>query len=316
MNTKFPKARRGFTLIELLVVIAIIAILIGLLLPAVQKVREAAARIQCANNIKQITLSIHDYASVYNGTGLPAITVTTNSTPANNYTGSFFFQLLPYVEGTNIYNFGVQAAPANGGQSWAGWTDPPTNSVAVRQCAPKYFRCPSDTTLSPSGFPTDRDNSWAGASYVANFTVFGAGVHSGNAYLPQYNIGNIPDGTSQTIAICEAFGGFGPSSVGAGRLWAYPGWDWSGDGRYDAVFAWEGGPVMGAGQQCWNCVPQPLGSVLMANATWDHVQALHTSGCMVGMMDGSTRLVSNGITQLTWQNAITPADGIPLGSDW
>src|SRR5262245_29437844 len=101
--------RKGFTLIELLVVIAIIAILIGLLLPAVQKVREAAARAKCANNLKQLGIAVHAYEGVYQkfplGLELRAGSTTTRST--------FFIDLLPYIEQAPLHQQWDFANPAN-----------------------------------------------------------------------------------------------------------------------------------------------------------------------------------------------------------
>src|SRR5438067_769906 len=104
MITLSKTTRHGFTLIELLVVIAIIAVLIGLLLPAVQKVREAAARIKCANNLKQLGLAIHVYADVNNGMVPPG----GGCNPFFDWSdtgdlGSFHVFLLPYMEQDNLY---------------------------------------------------------------------------------------------------------------------------------------------------------------------------------------------------------------------
>jgi len=146
------RRRSGFTLIELLVVIAIIAVLIGLLLPAVQKVREAAARMSCSNNLHQIVLASMNYEST-NGT-LPPGNLGGNSTTGffgGQCVGSLFF-LLPYIEQNNLrtqytgqYNINTFVAfPSTGNQQW--WTTNPDFSLSYAKI--KTYRCPSDSVNS------------------------------------------------------------------------------------------------------------------------------------------------------------------------
>ncbi len=144
---------RGFTLIELLVVIAIIAILIGLLLPAVQKVREAAARMQCGNNLKQLSLACHDYASA-NQDAMPAF----YSTPPTGGEEQVFVALLPYLERSSEYkSFGTPINLQTAG------------TQIGHRIIMKNFSCPSDPTYG-NGL---QQGDWASGSYVANYQVFG-----------------------------------------------------------------------------------------------------------------------------------------------
>jgi prepilin-type N-terminal cleavage/methylation domain-containing protein len=293
--------RSGFTLIELLVVIAIIAILIALLVPAVQKVREAAARTQCINNLKQFGLAIQAYNDTYKK--LPPLSMAQNSSPPGQYNGSFHFSILPYVEQGAIYASGL----SNPAATWDATNNLPAGA-RVRQQVIAIFACPSDVTNS-SGFPGNRGQDWAGTSYGANCSLFGTNK-SGNARSAQYTVGNIPDGTSNTIGMVDQFMGCQSDN---GRLWAYPGWDWAGDHRYQATFG-TGGLGWNAAWGNWNLPPQF--GVQQTASDITRPQANHTGVSIVGLMDGSCRTVASSITQLTWQFAMQPADGQVLGPDW
>jgi prepilin-type N-terminal cleavage/methylation domain-containing protein len=298
MQFRFFGRKRGFTLIELLVVIAIIAILIGLLLPAVQKVREAAARMTCSNNLKQLGLAVANYAGTYDSR-LPALTSSTGAPTWGNYQGVILVTLLPFIEQQNLYN----SAVANTGDTWDGNNNPTTRLQTV-----KTYVCPSDFT-NTQGWSDAQVGGWKGASYGANFTLFGTVRAGGNADAPQFNIGNIPDGTSNTIAFGETYST--TSNGNCGNLWSYPGIDWS----------WCWTPVM-ANSRSWGggvgsgAFTLPQNQPTRANATKYQNQSAHTGQILVGLMDGSVRGVNASITAATWYYAIQPADGQVLGSNW
>src|SRR5262249_28018071 len=149
-------------LIELLVVIAIIGVLIGLIVPAVQKVREAAARTQCSNNVKQIGLAVHDY-TITNGSQLPPITTATNSSPRGAYNGSFHFTLLPFLEQDALYKDGL-TTPAS---TWSASTGLGGGQPAVLYMVIKPYVCPGDFTITSAGTPTNRGADWRATSYSA-----------------------------------------------------------------------------------------------------------------------------------------------------
>jgi prepilin-type N-terminal cleavage/methylation domain-containing protein len=304
---RFIRRWRGFTLIELLVVIAIIAILIGLLLPAVQKVRAAAARTQSLNNLKQMALAmanLHDTYGVMpnmdgyfpkNPPGAIKTTPTANPGPANSpMTGTPFFWMLPLIEQQNVYNLMLNR---HNDSWWCGWNI-------------KTFVSPADPSAPGNGFP-DNTSPRAGVSYAPNEYAL---TPIYNANWPVRDKGSatvripatIPDGTSNTIIFAEKRM-MCPLNGGSVFYWGETGGGCSRTG---------GNPVNIGSIPAFNTLALPQINPLPNACNPCLLNSSTDGGILVALFDGSSRLVSQSVSQTTWANAVQPADGQTLASDW
>jgi prepilin-type N-terminal cleavage/methylation domain-containing protein/prepilin-type processing-associated H-X9-DG protein len=314
------RRKSGFTLVELLVVIAIIGVLVALLLPAVQAARESARRMQCSNNVKQITLGMHNYADTYNATF-----------PVAEYSccwGTWLVSMLPYVEQKALFDqykyFG--AIDAAGGNPDTTTRYGGSQNINVTRTQIKAYTCPSDpktnTTPLRSGitshnYVANHGNTTLVGTATLGTTSTGQPNRYGGAPLirvststqqPQViRMAQVVDGLSNTLAFSETVKG--QQNDLRGFAW------WNGGSHFETNLAPNSSQpdVLEADIYCIKApLNPPCTAPTTANPTNIAARSRHPSGVMASMCDGSVRFISNNIFLDTWRGISTINGGETL----
>jgi len=332
MATFLRRVKRGFTLIELLVVIAIIAILIGLLLPAVQKVREAAARMQCSNNFKQMGIACHAYQDTVGtlppaflwGRGLNNANLSGTTPDEANFGPSWTILILPYIEQNNLFQ-----TVATSVQNYQNFSNPTgttgindQNWRNVRSNKIKTYICPSESfgdvlCNKPGG-------NWARGNYAANTgpnthdqSMNGASPNNGpNSYagggVMCVNWGaaiqRIEDGSSNTVMINHMRVGPVATDVRGTWAWGMGGCITGGNAIGDC---YSPNDTNSNSDDVYGCTDRADIAMGCWSSGYGQTQArsAHTGGVLAAMGDGSVRFITNNITQAQWYMAISRNDG-------